>query len=814
MSLTRSPDAGAGGPLRVVAVPPAKGMLVPWRLVRGDERELRVTVIVKAALVIVPEGPMSLADPDDIVSAEIHHANSPARSVRLTPETAPRLPQCDVLLAGHACAPEGQPVRWMPVRLAVFRDRALIDKTIYVYGDDGGNASFERVPLVYERAYGGLGFRENPLGTGILELSSRPNLVHPERAAEVSCFAPISRTWPARRRLVGTPERKAADAQSPEIREGFDWSYFQAAPADQRIDRLHGDEWIVLEGMSATLPRVRSRLPSARAEARIHGLSDHGGPPEGTPIALTPDTLRIDTDRMGAWLVWRADFAIPSEEALAALRVVVGVETESSPIVWPSVVEDPETNVIELDSEVLVPLGSVTIDDSDRPLDAPSRPVTPFVAGAAVIAVPAASMLTAKPPIRAAKFGDTIAVTDHLPLVTTPFVRMVPTAPPPQWSPVPLDTSSLAAPPQPEIAAPAKRVETRAPKPRGALVLDAPPSLSLGVFPWGLVPSRDCLAVIVKATCDVAPGEPAKLRDEAEPLTGDVLEEDDAGRRVCVHPSDLAPFKTRADVVATGRAHAPGGEATTMEIAFSFGSDGAEFHRKIKVFGDRTWRRATAGLAPSAPEPFSSVRVAYERAFGGAGLAAHPGGVGIVDRFRDAGRSPPLPNLEDPGALVRVPAMRPPPACFAPLPLACRQRAPSGPRRSPWAFFPEALDWTAHQAAAPAQRLPFLRGDEPFAIAGMHRSHATLEGSLPGVAPRAFASRSEERFEEVALHLDTVVIDVSAMKLTLVWRGTLLVESEAAPDVASVHVAIEPLGKEGMTLEAARERFEGKKQRM
>jgi hypothetical protein len=818
MSLARSSDVGALGPLRVTAVPPAAGLLVPWRLVASGSTELRVTVVVKAAFVIVPEGPMSLADPEDVVTAEVHHANSAARSVRLTAETAPRMAQCDVLLSGHACAPEGHEVRWMPVRLAVFRDRALVDKTLYVYGDDGGNASFDRVPLVYERAFGGLGFRENPLGTGILELSSRPNLVHPERGGEVACFAPISRTWPARRKLIGSAERKAADAQPPEIHEGFDWAYFQAAPADQRVDHLHGDEWVVLEGMSATLPRVRSRLPSARAAARVHGLAGHDS---DEPIPLVLDTLRIDADRMAAWLVWRTDFAVPDEEALAALRVVVGVATEALPLAWPG---DEDTSALEIaDSEVIeiqsqpapVPLTlASTVDDSDvRPEEA-LKPVTPFVPGVAAIAAPSVSTLGAKP-VRPAKFGDTIAVTDDLPVASTPFVRPLVTAPPPQWSPVPIDTSTLEVPtrpvalaaptPQPEIVKPAARAEARA-KP-GAIVLDAPPALALGVVPWGLSPSRDCLAVIVKATCDLSPGEAATLRAEADPLSADVMREDASGRMVCVHPSDLVPFKVRADVLATGSAHAPKGAAKAMEIALALGHEGARIDRKIKVFGDRRWQRAIAGLAPSEPAPFTTMPVTYERAFGGAGYAANPVGAGIVDRFRDAASPPPLPNLEDPRALVRVPAMRPAPACFAPLPVACRSQSADGPRRAPWSRIPEDLDWTTHQAAPPSQRLPFLRGDEPFTIVGMHPKHASLEGSLPGVAPRAFASRPGDRFEEIALRLDTVVIDVTTLSLTLVWRGVLLVESEREPDVSSVHVLMEKVGAEGMTIDAAREKL-------
>jgi hypothetical protein len=823
MSSQRTPEgaAAAAGAPGVSAIPPAKGTLVPFRL--GGE--LRVAVVVKAAFVIVPEGPMALAEPEDVITTEVHLGNSLARSVRLTPDTAPRLPRADVLLTGHACAPEGQTVRWMPVRLAVFRERALVDKTIYVYGDDGGSVPFDRIPLVYERAHGGLGQPENPLGTGTLELSSKPNLVHPERADQVACFAPIARTWPARRKLAGAIDRKALDAPIPDIPAGFDFTYYQAAPVDQRPPHLHGDEWLVLEGMSPTAPRIRSRLPTARAHARLHGLP---GTPEGAPLELAADTLRIEADRMGCTVVWRADFAVPSEEALAGLRVVVAVETEAMPVVWPdeaSPAPPPEPvpvslpqEVIELDADALIPLSTVTLEAAPAD-EAPPAPIVPFVPASAPGGAlpPRASTLV----LPAERLGDTLAITADVTSMANapslPFARAVPTAPPPQWAPPPEPPLSVAAEPSPvaryAITDEATAEAPAAPAPIAAretalgIELDNTTPLALGVVPWGLTPARDCLAVIAKATCDLVPGEAAALRAQADPLGGEISAEGLAGR--VLRPSDLAPFKVRADVVATGHAHviAPGGSAPSMDIEFKLGHEGNAFCRKIRVFGDRRWERQGAAPAPSAPEHFMAMSVSYDRAFGGAGFDANPAGVGLVDRWRHARALPPLPNLEDPDALLRLPSQRPAPACFAPLPLAwAASRGPE--RRSPWARFPEDLDWTAHQIAPPAQRLAFLRGDEPFALTGMHRTHAVLEGRLPGVRPRCFAS-ARDRFVEVTLRLDTVHIDADAMKVTLVWRGALPVASEAQPDVKSLHLVMEKVGEEGMSLDDARARFAG-----
>lgn len=874
MSGERSPagtgGAGAPSPVALFAIPPASAAVVPWRI--GGS--LRATVVVKAAFVIVPEGPMTPAQPEEILRAEAHHGNSVARSVRLTPDTAPRLPRADVVLTGHACAPEGQTAQWVPVRLALFRDAPLLDKTIYVYGDEGGTVPFDRIPLVYERAYGGLGFADNPLGTGTLELSSKPNLVHPERANRVSCFAPIGKTWPSRRRLVPSGEhRKALEAPIPEIPEGFDWSYFQAAPADQRVDQLRGDEWLVLEGMSPTLLRLRSRLPSARAVAVVYGLP---GAPAGTPVELVADTLRIDADRMGCSLVWRGDIAIPSEEALADLRVVAGVDMEGLPIQWPdpaqaaqrqAIEAAPTEELIELDADVLVPLSTATIDTGGE--EKPAPPIVPFVpqppapiepsdtpaprleraatlvlsgvdpastmgppnigVAAAVPFVPGTAELpprTSPVVLPGERFGDTLAISPDLlqPPPSLPFMQAR-TVPPPRWTPVPPPPDALPPmPPHVEDEEPAPAAVTMGGEPpypsarpvraRASVTtaqgirIDNETALAVGVVPWALPTPRDCVTVIAKATCDLVPGEPAKLRAAAEALTRDVFAEDADGR-VCLYPGDFAPFKVRADVVAIGHAHAPGGEVTSMEVSLRFGEGGNAFERTLLVFGDRRWARGPASAEISEPLPFALMPLTWARAFGGPGFAANPAGVGLVDRWRHARSLPPLANLEDPGARVRVPSQRPAPACFAPLPLSWKQRVLSAERRAPWPRFPEEIDWTSNQIAPRPQQLAFLRGDETFALAGMHRAHATLEGALPGIAPRCFASRPGDRFDEVAMRLDTVVLDADAMKLSLVWRGVLTVADEAKPDVTAVHVVVEKVGEDGMTLGAARARFQG-----
>jgi hypothetical protein len=191
----------------------------------------------------------------------------------------------------------------------------------------------------------------------------------------------------------------------------------------------------------------------------------------------------------------------------------------------------------------------------------------------------------------------------------------------------------------------------------------------------------------------------------------------------------------------------------------------------------------------------------HARAFGGAKFDPNPCGVGYPDRMRRGpGR---LPNLEDPGRRLRTPNQIVAPACYAPIPRAWKDRwAGRGRQQKAWPCFPEALDWTLFQAADPAQQLAFLRGDEPFEIAGLRQDHPVLTGSLPGFRARCAFVRGGH-VNEVPLHLDTVVFDLAAMKLHLIWRGTLGVADERAPDVDALHLLTEsaaraptPLGRD------------------
>ncbi|WP_437927502.1 DUF2169 domain-containing protein [Sorangium sp. So ce291] len=317
---------------QVVALPGAAAAAVAWRS-RG---QLNVTVIAKATFAFAPDAETPRVAPQEIFTANVHHDGSPLSSVRFTSDLAPYLARADVLFTGHACAPPGTSVQSLPVRLAIFdRGRAVLDKSLLVQD----RTPFHALPLVYERAHRGADGQENPLGVDPKAGKEQPTVLDPLRPERPAGYGPIARAWPARKRLLGGTSPSALGGAIQEIPEPFDWSYFQSAPPDQWIDHLRGGEWLVLHGLHRAVPHLKMRLPEARGLARVHGLSGFGVE-EGQLLALNADTLRIDGEEERCTLVFRRSFPVPSEAALARVRVVAGVEQAGAPLEWPQRLED------------------------------------------------------------------------------------------------------------------------------------------------------------------------------------------------------------------------------------------------------------------------------------------------------------------------------------------------------------------------------------------------------------------------------------------------------------------------------------------
>jgi hypothetical protein len=334
---------------------------------------LHVTIIAKASFSFVPNGTMSLADPEAIIREDAHYDGDPRRSVHAAHDLSPIRGRADVIFAGHAYAPRGFPVQTLATRLAVSQgERIHLEKVLHIYGDRSPTierpspspAPFTRMPIVYERAFGGHGSPTNPVGLGLWSGRGQgplPNIVHPDpwpRAGEPAGYGPVPESWPARARLLG-PEAAARRAESAPSIDAIDPAYFQAAPEDQRIDYLRGDEWILLENLNLLHTRMVMGLPDVRAEARLFRLDQ--------PFAAVPmsaDTLFIDGDAESCSVTWRGSYPLPDEAVLEQLRAAVGVSTLGSTIEWESnskarpagISQDTPTAIFEIRGATSAPM--------------------------------------------------------------------------------------------------------------------------------------------------------------------------------------------------------------------------------------------------------------------------------------------------------------------------------------------------------------------------------------------------------------------------------------------------------------------------
>ena len=406
---------GAAPPLSLSPLSPVATASVFCRL--GGA--LWATVVVKATFQLVHGEAARLVGPLELVLAD--QANSNNGSLERARETAPHVPNAGVLLTGHAHAPGGRAVPSMSVRLGISREKPVIDKTLHVS-------------------------------------VAGPNPMDPRDPWRVAGFGPVAPHWAPRRALLGGLDPSTVHAAVWEVPERFDWRFFQAAPADQQLDRLHGDEWIVLDGMHPALPRVMSRLPQVAALARRQMTS--GAEVTEHPVELRADMLVIDADRLLASVVWRGRFVVPRAEMLAATRMLVGLEMPGKPVTWPAVpapkvqAYSAETRDIDVSAVLAaaMPFGSER-SSAQSPASAEPKPA-PMSTGTAVVdlrallhpksAVPFAGALPtdvlsvpAEPP-RAP--GAALASVELTPVSDTPslpFIAADPSRPTPASLPTP-----------------------------------------------------------------------------------------------------------------------------------------------------------------------------------------------------------------------------------------------------------------------------------------------------------------------------------------------------------------------------------------
>jgi hypothetical protein len=290
---------------------------------------------------------------------------------------------------------------------------------------------------------------------------------------------------------------------------------------------------------------------------------------------------------------------------------------------------------------------------------------------------------------------------------------------------------------------------------------------------------QETVVVVVAATFEGSTAESLKLADvQRAPHDADVYF-GDPGLSSVRYEADIALEKPFVDVLINGSAYAPKGraaQAVPVHIAV------ADIRKDLLVTGDRVWRAGPLGASPSTPEPFATMPIVYERAFGGIiEDAAEPRnlvGVGFRGaRPRDMSVRTELPNVERPSARMKSKSDKPEPAGLGAIGRAWVPRLQFAGtfdeqwKAQQWPLLPHDFDARFYQCAPADQQSRQLRGGEIVRLINL-----TPEGEwrfrLPQVNVRMLSLYDNRRVES-ELRLDTVLIEPDARTVTLTSRASI-----------------------------------------
>jgi hypothetical protein len=267
---------------------------------------------------------------------------------------------------------------------------------------------------------------------------------------------------------------------------------------------------------------------------------------------------------------------------------------------------------------------------------------------------------------------------------------------------------------------------------------------------------------------------------------------------------EMAFIKPATDVVLIGNAYAQKVGSTQVDVGLYVGP----LEKVVRVIGDRYWVK-TLGMAFMSPaEPFESIPLIYERAFGGWDRSnpdpekhtfepRNPVGTGFRGKRGKFEEGIRLPNLEDPRHPIMGYGETPPPAGFGFVSPNWQPRASfAGTYDEAWMkdrmpLLPKDFDRRFFNAASPGLIASgYLNGDELVLIENASPS-GRISFNLPGVAPpRCRVELKGRKDETLETRLDTVIINTDENLVFLVWRAHILLRS-GPHDVVSIEVQSE-----------------------
>lgn len=295
----------------------------------------------------------------------------------------------------------------------------------------------------------------------------------------------------------------------------------------------------------------------------------------------------------------------------------------------------------------------------------------------------------------------------------------------------------------------------------------------------------DTLYILVKATFNI--GKKWSLTDDQpSPVEADVYWTE-PGKSSIKYASDYHTGKPASDIIMLGHACAPNNqEVRQLDVNLRVG----KVHKAIRVFGERHWQDGRI----THPQPFQSMAMVYEKAYGGVHIA--DGRIVAVDNRNPVGRGfagqrkpdemngVPLPNLEDPEDLINDPVQQPVPACFgASAPHWMPRSQFAGTYDEKWQterapYLPGDFDRRFFNMAHPDLVYPgYLTGGESVEITNMHPM-GDMQFTIPSVNFMTDVTMAGASFQP-DVKLETLIIEPNQLKLSMVWRAKVECDKKA-----------------------------------
>jgi hypothetical protein len=296
-------------------------------------------IILKATYRFDQKGSLSpVEEQQPIEMADLYCGEPGKSSIKYSSDFSFDKMGTDIAVTGYAYAPNRR-ARESLVSIQV----GNLKKTIRVFGDrcwEGSLSSpsiskpepFERIPLVYERSFGGIddsnpdpgkheSEQRNPVGVGFRAKESRmplegmklPNFEDPDRLIKNPDDRPnpvglgfISPSWQPRLGFAGTYDEAWEKNRMPLLPADFNKKFFHSAHPDLTYNGfVKGDEKVRLAGMSAKGP-VNFFLPNVHPACSV----ETRGSEELQKIDMKPDKLVFGSEDPELIIVWSGSLRI------------------------------------------------------------------------------------------------------------------------------------------------------------------------------------------------------------------------------------------------------------------------------------------------------------------------------------------------------------------------------------------------------------------------------------------------------------------------------------------------------------------------